>query len=39
MINFFLRIILIEIYYVGGFPLEEESEHYFHFNKGIILMC
>ena len=29
MINFVLRIIVIEYYYVGGFPLEQVSEHCF----------
>jgi hypothetical protein len=39
MRSFVLRIIVIERFFVGGFPLEEASEHYSPFNKGIILVC
>jgi hypothetical protein len=27
---FILDIIVIELCYVGGFPLEEASEHFYH---------
>jgi hypothetical protein len=39
MRSFVLRIIVIEHFSAGGFPLEEASEHCSHFNKGIILVC
>jgi hypothetical protein len=30
MRNFVLEIIVIELCSVGGFPLEEASEHFYH---------
>jgi hypothetical protein len=39
MRNLVLRIIVIDFYFTRGCPLEEESEHCSHFNKGIILVC
>jgi hypothetical protein len=33
------RIIVIEIFYVGGFPLEEASEHCFLEIKVLLWCC
>ena len=35
---FSLRIIVIKLFSIGGFPLEEAREHFFPINKGIILV-
>jgi hypothetical protein len=39
MRSFILRVIVIEHFSTGCFPLEEPSEHCSHFNKGVILVC
>jgi hypothetical protein len=39
MISFVLRIIVIERCYVGGFPLEEASEHCFLSTKVLFWCC
>jgi len=38
MRKYHLEIILIELFYVGGFPLKEASEHYFHSIKVLLLV-
>jgi hypothetical protein len=39
MRSFFLRIIVIEHFFVGGFPLEEASEHCFLSIKVLFWCC
>jgi hypothetical protein len=39
MRKFFLRIIVTKCFSTGGCPLKETSEHFSHFNKGIIFVC
>jgi hypothetical protein len=39
MIIFFLRIIVIERFSIGGFLLEEESKHYFLSIKVLFCFC
>jgi hypothetical protein len=39
MRSFFLIIIVIEIFSIGGFPLEEESEHYFLLINVLFWFC